>query len=431
VFRTLEPEKVYITEDVYEDSRSAACVERLMSAVEPGATERVSYDALDAVAAERWRNVPLWGSNPEPRDPDLVLTTAKFLPEDEAERIRQRWPNLQKQDLWGLHNRHWRRDGEAAYRRERKGCICQSAWELHSVRGCPFRCAYCWFGGVIRMFVNMHEYAAHLDEICALRPAQRLYKWDNESDVSCFEPEWGASRLLVDYFAEKPGKYLQIYTGKSDNVDDLLGLDHRGKTIIQWSISPRTQSTLIERETAPWDRRVEAARRCGQAGYTVRFRFSPIIPVRNWREEYAELIEMIFARTRPDVISLCAFGWMDVARARSCLDFEMLAPEFVAAMDSAAPFLAARGFGGGGGRPIPHDARAVMFKFLIDEIRKHDRRIPVSLCLETVEMWALFARELGMSPNPRSGEGYYCNCGPACTPEHAYAQGVTPGESWF
>ena len=40
------------------------------------------------------------------------------------------------------------------------------------------------------------------------------------------------------------------------------------------------------------------------------------------------------------------------------------------AMDSAAPFLEARGFGGGGGRPIPHDARAYMFKFLIDEIRK-------------------------------------------------------------
>jgi spore photoproduct lyase len=431
MFKTLRPEKVYVTEDVFADARAVACVERLLSRVEGAVAERISYAELNEIAPQRWGNVPRWGAMVNPRDPDLVLTTAKFLPDDEARRFRERYPNLGIRDLGGFMTHIWRGDGEPDWRRKCRGCVCQSAWQLHSVYGCPFRCAYCNLGGVNRLFVNMETYVQHLDEICAKAPNQRLYKWDNITDVSCFEPEWGASRLLVEYFANKPDKYLEIYTGKSDNIDDLLALDHRGKTIIQWSLSARTQSAEIEKETAPWDQRIEAARKCQEAGYTVRYRFSPILPVRNWRAENAEVIERLFARTKPDVITLCAFGWMSIEEAKSCLDFGLLDPQFVAAMESAAPFLAARGFSGGGGQPIPHDARAYMFKFLIDKIRQHSPTLPISLCLETVEMWALFAAELGMPMNPEKDATYYCNCGPMCTPDNRYAKGVTPGPSWF
>jgi spore photoproduct lyase len=210
-----------------------------------------------------------------------------------------------------------------------------------------------------------------------------------------------------------------------------LDLDHRGKTLMQWSVSGRTQSTLIEKESAPWDRRVDAAARCQKSGYQVRFRFSPIIPVKGWEDENATLIERIFAKTTPDVISLCAFGWMDVEAARGCLDFSLLDPAYVTAMESAAPFLKSRGFRSGGGTPIPHDARAHMFKFLIDEVRKHSATVPISLCLETPEMWELFRRELGMTADIEKRNAYYCNCGPMCTPGHACRDGIKPGPSLF
>ncbi|MBN1671951.1 MAG: hypothetical protein JXR37_13010 [Kiritimatiellae bacterium] len=432
MFRKLKSEKVYVTEDVYADPRASARAERLVTAVENAELERVSHAELDAIAAERWGTVQKrWGAIQAPRDPDLVLTTAKFWDEPRKRAFRKEYPNLGVSDLWGFHTHRRREHGDMLSRRERRGCICQSAWELYSAQGCPFRCAYCGFGGVNRLFVNMEDYVAHLDDICALAPAQRLYKWDNQTDTICFEPEWDATRLMVEYFARKPGKYFELYAGKSDNVDFLLPLEHGGKTIIQWSVSGLTQSTRIERETAPWDRRIEAARRCQEAGYIVRYRFSPIVPVKNWQEESAALIDLIFRRTNPDVISLCAFGWMSLEDARACLDFSLLDPEYVAAMESAAGFLRARGFTSGGGRPIPHDARAHMFKFLIDEIRKHSRTVPISLCLETVEMWALFEQELGMPIDQAGRVDYYCNCGGMCTPEHRYSRGVTPGFSWF
>ena len=431
MFRRLRPEKAYVTEDVFEDRRAATRVEHMMSSVEGTSVERVSYADLNDIAPQRWTAIPRWGANPVPRDPDVVMTMGKFWPEARQAPFRERYPNLAMRDLWGFSTSRWRRDGELDWRRSQHGCVCQSAWELRTVWGCPFRCAYCELGGLIRLFVNIEEYVGHLDEICSRGPFQRIYKWDNTTDISAFEPEYDASRLLVDYFAEKSGKYLEIYVGKSDNIANLLPLDHKGKSILQWSVAARSQATRFEPETAPWDRRIEAARTCQEAGYIVRFRFSPIIPVRDWKEENAELIARIFERTNPDVITLCPFGWMDVETARSVLDFDLLDPDFVAAMESAAPFLEARGFTSGGGLPIPHDARAHILKSLIDEIRKHNRTIPVSLCLETVEMWALFGRELGMPVNPEKKAAYYCNCGPLCTPENPYAKGVEPGKSWF
>lgn len=431
MFRQLHPAKAYVTEDVMDDSRAAARVERMASAFPDTPCETVSYDDLDAIAAERWQGIPRWGEIATPTDPDIVLTTGKFWPDEDKAAFRDRYPNLRVRDLWGFQTVMWRPDGELDWRRKHRGCICQSAWQLHTIMGCPFRCAYCGFGGVNRILVNLEEYLEHLDEICTRKPNQRLFKWDNQSDVSCFEPEYGASKLLVEHFARKPGRYLEIYTGKSDNIDDLLELDHRGKTIIQWSVAGDTQCTRFEPETARWRDRIRAAKRCQEAGYIVRYRFSPIIPVQGWEDENAALIDEIFARTSPDVISLCPLGWMPVDAVRRVLDFSLLDPAFVAAMEAAAPFLAARGFTSGGGHPIPHDARAYMLKVLIDRIRSHSRTIPISLCLETVEMWALFGRELGMPVDPERTATYYCNCGPLCTPESAYSKGVEPGESWF
>ena len=435
MFRILRPEKVYVTEDVYDDACTIARVERIMTAIEGAKLEKVSYEALNELAPKQWARYQhgtswRWGLEPNPRDPDLVLTMGKFWPDGQKEEFRRRYPNLNVFDLYGFSTNSFRPDGEMPFRNRTNGCICQSAWQLHSISGCPFRCAYCWYGGVIRMLVNVEEQVDHLDELCDMGPLQRIYKWDNRTDVSCFEPEYGASKLFVEYFANKPDKYLEIYVGKSDNVDYLLPLDHKGKTITQWSVSPRTQSTVIEPETAPWDQRVEAARKCGDAGYITRFRFSPMVPVKNWKEEYAELVDLIFTRSKPDVISLCAFGWMDLELARKCIDFDLLDPEYVAAMEGSAPFLEWRG-ATAGGRPIPHEARAYMFKTVIDLIRKHSKTIPISLCLETLEMWALFGRELGMPVDPTKKVDYYCNCGPMCTPEHPLAKGVIPGPSWI
>jgi len=272
--------------------------------------------------------------------------------------------------------------------------------------------------------VNIEDYLPHFPAWFARAPQQRLWKWDNATDINCFEPEYDASRVFVEFFAQQPDRFLEIYAGKSDNVDYLLDLDHRGKTILQWSIAARTQSTVIEEKTATWEERVEAARACQEAGYIVRFRFSPIIPVHNWREENTELIERIFARTQPDVISLCPFGWMNGTEFERRVPFELLDPDYASVIRAAEPFLTARGYSAGNAQPIPHDARLVLLDHLIGDIQRLSPRTTIALCLETPEMWARLGPKIGQRP----GE-YVCNCGPTSTPGDALYEATCRGAS--
>ena len=408
----LSPQRIYATVDIRSDPRALARVERMAAAMDGPPIEWVDEDRLVELVAERgWDRGARWGTIAQPHDPDVVFTMGQFDPPEALEARAKRWPALTTFDLLGHSMFRFRPDGTPEFKKRTHGIICQSAYQLHSITGCMYRCAYCGCGTLIRVLANMEAYVEQLDGWLETDPALRLYKWDNVTDVTPFEPEYGGSKLLVEYFAGRTDQYLEIYVGKSANIDSLLDLDHRGQTILQWSVSGHTQASKIEPRTAGSAERIEAARRCQQAGYIVRFRFSPIVPVRNWREENAELIDLIFRRTCPDVISLCAFGWMDYEGTAGCIDMALIDPDYAAAMKASAPFLEARAYNSGGGHPIPHDARFVMFDFLIDEIQKRSPNTVVALCLETPEMWRVLGDKIGQKPG-----NYVCNCGPQCTP---------------
>jgi len=406
---SLCPKKVYVAETVENDPRSLARAERMIAAMSPGQVVRgVTDEQLNAAVSERgWKTRELWGERAEPVDPDVVFTT--FRRDLDPEKLKARstqYPNLSTSHLSGGQALIYRVDGVPEWR-QRTHSVCQPSWQLHSITGCPFRCAYCWFGNVINVRVNIEDMIDATDAfIRDERPPQNIWKWDNQTDINCFEPEYDAVRPWVEYFAQQREHYMLLYTGKSDHVDFMLDYDHGGQTLLQWSLSPRTQSTKLEPLTAPWDARVAAMGKCEEAGYQVRFRFSPIMPVKNWREEYSELIELIFSSCHPDVTALCMFGWMDFAAAERCLDLSLWDPVFVDAMRSSAAFLQGKRYG-----PLPHEARATIYQHLIDEITRVSPTTPIALCLETPEMWTLFEEQLN-----QTAEEYVCVCGPYCTP---------------
>ncbi len=404
----LSPQAVYVTEAVEQDPRSLARAERMLAAMTPGEVVRhVTDEQLNAAVDERgWKNRPRWGEQAEPRDPDVVFTTFQELPDDERKERLEEFPNLSADQLSGHSALIWRGDGVPAWRKKEHR-VCQPAWQLHSVTGCPFRCAYCWFGRVINVRCNIEDILDFTGrEIERLNPPQTIWKWDNQTDINCFEPEYDAVRPAVEFFAKRKNDYLLLYAGKSDNVDFMLDYEHNGQTILQWSLSPKTQSTQLEPLTAPWDQRVEAMRKCEDAGYQVRFRFSPIMPVKNWRAEYTELIELIFAKCHPDVVALCMFGWMDADRFERCINTDLWDSIYVDAIRGAAPFLKGKRYG-----PLPHEARAEIYQYLIDELTRVAPKIPIALCLETPEMWTQFEGQLN-----QTAEEYVCVCGPYCTP---------------
>jgi spore photoproduct lyase-like protein len=193
---------------------------------------------------------------------------------------------------------------------------------------------------------------------------------------------------------------------KSDNVDFLMDLEHNGHTIISWSITCDTVSRLIDKRIAVVDDRIEAMRKTQEAGYIVRARLSPIVPIRNWRQEYTELFEKLFAKADPDIITLELLGWIDFGDLTMLLDPEILDPEAFESARAAADEL--RGVYMG---PFTEDTHMEVYRSCIDTVKRLSPQTPVSICHGTPPMWDELGDLMGMTPG-----NYICNCGPMSAP---------------
>ncbi|NMC03587.1 MAG: hypothetical protein GYA24_00170 [Candidatus Lokiarchaeota archaeon] len=287
-------------------------------------------------------------------------------------------------------------------------CQCQPAKEFHSIYGCLHACDYCHVENFLNIMLDLEWLAGAVTRAFVENPGQQLYKYDNQTDQICFEPEYGASELFVDLFSRQPDKYLLLYT-KSDNVDHLLGLDHRGHTIINWSLSPRTQSTLVEKNTPPTGRRIAAMRKCQDAGYRVRVRFSPIIPLAGWRDEYGAMIDDLYTTIAPDVVTLDVIGFMSPTQMKAALDTSLFDRHALSLLDAQARLDRQKW----GKHVFPHAYRKQIYEHVIGEIRKHAPGQIVSICNETFDMWEAIAPLLGDNANP---ERFTCCCGPNSVP---------------
>jgi len=287
--------------------------------------------------------------------------------------------------------------------------VCRRAYEFNTVEGCPHRCLYCPTAGegVMSVGLNIEEFIEKkLGPVMRDNPHQKVFRFQTQaSDSLCIEPEYGAVKVFAEHFAQTADQYLLLHT-KSTNADFLRDLDHRGHTIALWSLTSDTVSREIERGSGTLEGRILAAVKCAAAGYPIRFKFKPIVPVRNWRDETRDMIRRVFEAGRLDVVSLCAMMWMPVDELESAIDPDTLDPEFVDAARKHADEMA-----GSRAAPFPHDVRAEMYTFFFDEIRKHDQDVRVSLSTETMDMWREFEDRLGAGPG-----SYVCGCGPQCPP---------------
>jgi len=406
---------VYAHETVMANPTYRARVESVVNALEEP-REIITYtdDQLPEMILNQQiaKNRVVMGTLDEVEDPILLFNTFRFDSKEEVQKRRQALldagvPSSQcRSSLLGTGAYNW-----ACYNLKedphRNDKVCRPCWRIHLEEGCIHRCKYCSLGGLLVSMVNVEDYCEHLSEIIERHPWQKTYLLDDDADPPALEPEFGCLGELIEYFGTLDDRYLIIHT-KTWNTEWMRDLKHNGNTIIVWSISGHTQSQEIEPKAGTTEERIEAARIAQEAGYQIRYKFKPIIPVRGWREEAAETVEMIFDRTDPDVISLCCFMWMDVDEMKRRLTqvADLLDPEFLkAAEESKNEVEDTRA------KPFPHRVRAEIYNHHLNEIRKHSESIPVSLSTENWKMWSEFSKKLGMTAT-----NYVCGCGPQTTP---------------
>ena len=403
----LSASKVLIVDGVEDDPRMRERAGRLRSGIAADEVRHVSDEELSEIAERELTGLGRHGMRAD-IEPVVIFNRFRFDDSEDEERHRiEAFPALNVSKLNGYGGFEWRDSGSAGYR-ETTGLVCQPAWQLHTIVGCHFRCAYCHLGWFLNVMLNMEEFVSRLDECLAGCPTQTLFQYDNHTDTVCFEPEYGGARLLIEYFAGKPGRALELYVGKSEHVDFLLDYDHRGHTVCCWSLGGRSQCEEFEKGSASMEGRIEAVRKCQEAGYPVRVRFSPIIPVRGWRDELREMIELLFAAARPDVITFETIRFLDYAQMRELFDLDLLDGDFVLTMQQA------QGKPHGQGCEMPDDYRRHVYQFVIAELERVSPRTPYAFCREKRDLWEHFADDFAR--HGQHPDDYVCNCGPYSAP---------------
>jgi spore photoproduct lyase len=281
-------------------------------------------------------------------------------------------------------NPFWKEGGKP------EGVLCFPFYEAKFSNGCLYACEYCYLKGTFRyinwngwqqtVFTNIHDLLAELEEFMKVDKPSVLHTGEVADSLAVRGSE-EIMATLIERFAKQDKHTLLILT-KSDNVDELLTLNHNGRTVIGFSINPSSISERYELEAPSTENRFKAAIKCINAGYKVMLRVDPMIPVQNWRYHYTNLFNKLNTMNLYGVVvgTLRAFP-----NLKSTMSDELKALLTHKDVD--------------GRYHIPYELRWEMYKLAISVLKL--KRI--GICKESGQVWARIQNEIGHRE-------FICNC---------------------
>jgi len=178
-----------------------------------------------------------------------------------------------------------------------RNCRPSADYELNLVRGCPGMCEYCYLqttmgpSPYIRINVNVEEILVKAGEILSRKSDAVTFEGSSVSDPVPVERYTKSISRAIGFFAKVPNGYLRVVT-KFTDIGSFLGLDHRRKTRLRYSLEAQEFHQEFERGVPPLEERLEAARSLAKDGYPIGFLIAPVFLERGLGP-YERLLTMI------------------------------------------------------------------------------------------------------------------------------------------
>ena len=269
------------------------------------------------------------------------------------------------------------------------GIICPHFYILSHANGCPYACQYCYLHLTLRhtrepvVFTNLADLQAELNEfLSSMIPT--VTNCGALSDGLAWDDLTRFSRTVVPIYARQSTHTL-VFVTKSTNIGNLLEMEPTSQAVVSFSVNAEEVAQRYESKAPTPGERLEAATQLKRAGWRVRLRLDPLIPVKGWRDAYGRLAERINA-LGPEMVTLLGLFYFPAA-----VNFTPKGSDVFSFATEQTVDRRMR---------IPHGQRQEMFRFLLERLNAPK----VGLCKETVEMY----RELGWDT-----ENVTCNCGTA------------------
>jgi|FLOH01.1.fsa_nt_gi spore photoproduct lyase len=272
---------------------------------------------------------------------------------------------------------------------------------INQTTNCPIDCTYCILqfylnNPVTTVYADSKKIFKEVSEKIATQPRRFFRIGTGElSDSLAFDSSSEFSKEIIEAFAHLPNVLLELKT-KSNKIDNVIGLDHKGHTVISWSVNPQSIITKEEHKAATLKERLEAASKVQADGYKIGLHFDPILYHEHWEINYTELIQQIF-----DVIHPKNIAWISMGSLRFPPDMkEKVLEKFPKSKIMFAELI----HGMDGKMRYPKPLRLEMYHHIYSELKKYGSDdLFIYFCMESEEIWN---RVMGWSPDSNEDLDY-------------------------
>lgn len=164
--------------------------------------------------------------------------------------------------------------------------------------GCSAMCLYCYLVcnynkcSYLRLFVNREQMLSKIIKTANESEKALTFEIGSNSDLVLENTITSNLEWTIEQFGRNEKGYITFPT-KFDMVGPLLGLSHRGRSIIRMSVNPQEIISRVEFGTSPLLNRIDAINSMCEAGYKVGLLIAPVILMENWELLYTQLLDTL------------------------------------------------------------------------------------------------------------------------------------------